>query len=336
MKKRALIVGLGSAIFLSGCMSTNIRPPSTYTKVSLPPADIMPSKDEVSGTRTKVVIFNAEDGNVELAKSAKIGHSVASSLETYIAETGSEIVDRTIAQKLKEEIQLAEMKGKSEYSGPNIANYAITGTITTANVGSKFQEASQWQDKEGKWYTSPAKCTYSANVKGNLRIYKLPGLSFSKAINIDEGVSTSQETRNSRCPYSQGSQEGLVQQAASAAVKDARIEFQNYFAPKAYILERRQSEGENIFKLSRGKDFGFTAQSDISIFHLEESINPLTQEVNIEEYAIAEGTISNEVGQNHAWIVVDEEEASKIKLGDYVKVLYEKSAFESVGSLLKF
>jgi len=335
MKKKILSVWLGGAILLSGCMDTTIKPVGTYQKVSMPAAEIMPTDAELSGERVKVVIFKAEDSNVDLAKSAKLGHSVASTLETFISETSAEIVDRSIAQKLKAEIQLAEMKGKSEYQGPNIADYAITGTISNASVGSKFTEASSWKDEKGEWHTSPATCKYSANVKGNLRIYKLPALDFAKAINIDDGVSATQETRNSRCPYSLQAQQSLVQEAASSAVKDARIEFQNYFAPKAYILEHRFSDGEHIFKLNHGKDLGFESQSELTIFHLESSRNPLTKKESVEEYAVSEGTISNVVGQNYAWIVVDEEDAGKLKLGDYVKVLFEKSMFENLGGLMK-
>ena len=237
MKNVILALGISGAVLLSGC-ATNIKHPSAYAKQNLGPTEIMPTKGELTRDRVKVVIFDAEDSNIELAKNAKIGHSVASSLEKHIAITGAEIVDRNIAQQLKQEIQLAEMKGKSDYQGPNVADYAVTGTISTASVGSKFSEATQWQDKEGKWYTNPAKCTYSANVAANLRIYKLPALSFSKAIDIDDSVSTSQETRRSNCPFPSSAQKGLLQKAASEAVNDARTEFQNHFAKLMQIIER--------------------------------------------------------------------------------------------------
>jgi hypothetical protein len=325
MRKVLLALCVASTTLLAGCAGNQIQDLNSYSRTTLQPADIMPSNDEMSGDKTKVVIFNPIDSDIRLAKNAKLGHSIATSLEKHIAVTGSEIVDRNIAKKLRKEIQLAEMKGGSTYKGPNIADYAITGTVSAANVGSRFTEARRWEDKKGKIHESPAKCTYTAEVSANMRIYKLPALSFSKAITLEDSVSVSEESRNSNCPFSIAAQESLVRQAASDSAEDARIEFQNYFAPKAYVLERRTKEDVSIFKISQGNNLGFTADSDIEIYHLEESTNPLTKKTTTEEYSVSEGTISNQVGKSHAWVVVDDQEkAARIKLGDYVKVSYSK------------
>ena len=62
-----------------------------------------------------------------------------------------------------------------------------------------------------------------------------------------------------------------------------------------------------------------------------------TREESSEEYKIAEGTVTNEVGDNHAWILVDDETAEKIKLGDYVKQNFESSfKLKDLQGLLKF
>ena len=334
MKNILLTICMSGTVLLTGCAGNQIKDVNSYSKATLQPTDVMPSKDEMSGDKTKVVIFNPIDSDIELAANAKAGHSIATGLEKYIAVTGAEIVDRNIAKKLKEEIQLAEMKGGSTYQGPNIADYAITGTVSSANVGSRFTETKSWQDDKGKWHTTPASCTYTAKVSANIRIYKLPGLKFSKTITLDDSVKTSEESRNSRCPFSINAQESLVRQAATRSVKSARTEFQNHFAAKAYVLERRTKEDMTIFKISHGKDLGFVEDSDINIYHLEVSKNPLTDNVTPEEYSVAKGTISNQVGQHHAWVIVeDKERANRIKLGDYVKVLYEKGMFESFAGM---
>jgi len=329
MKKTLIAVGISTAVLLSGCVSTEITSPSTYSKVNMQAADIMPSKEEIKGAKLKVVIFNPDDTGIKLAKNAKLGHSIANTIEQYASKSGVEIVDRNLANKLKQEIELAEMKGKHEYQGPNIADYAITGTVSAVNVGATFSEASSWIDKKGKKHITPASCRYSASVTANLRIYKLPALNFSKAITIDDNVGTSSETRNSSCSFSQASAESLARQAAVAAVKDARTDFQNHFSAKAYVLEQRKKDGENIFKLSRGNDMGFVSQAEVHFYHLEASKNPLSGEMGTEEYRIATGTVSNQVGTNFAWVVIDDEkQAEKIKLGDYVKVEFSKSWHE--------
>jgi len=324
MKKILLALCASSLLLLSGCGPLPIKM-SDYSAARLQPTDPLP---KITEGNSKVVIFKPDVSGVKLAKQAKVGHSIATALEQYISVTGSEIVDREIAQKLKQEIQLAEMKGKSEYQGPNVADFAITGTIASANAGAKFSEASQWTDKNGEIHVTSAKCKYTAQVKANLRVYKLPALSFLKTISIDDSVSVTEDTRGSQCPQSQSSKEALVQQAASKAVKDARDEFQNFFAPKAYVLERRSSESGSIFKLSQGETAGFTYKSDVTFYHLENSRNPLTGKTSSEEYEITTGIVSNLMGGNHAWVLVeDTEKANHIKLGDYVKVVYEKCSW---------
>jgi len=331
MKKTLMTVFISGTVLLTGCVGNQIKNVNSYTKMTLPPADIMPSENAMSGNKTKVVIFNPTENDVELAEAAKIGHSIATSLEKHIAVTGSELVDRSLAEKLRKEIQLAEIKASSTYKGPEIADYAITGTVSSANAGVRYIKENSWQDGEGVWHHTPAKCIYTANVSANMRIYELPGLSFAKAINLEDSASVSEETKYRNCRFSNDAKESLLRQASIKSVKSARIEFQNYFAPKAYVLERRQKENTSIFKISHGNDLGFVADSDIKIYHLEESTNPLTDETTTEEYLVTEGTVSNQVGQNYAWVFVeDEEKASNIKLGDYEKVLYDKGMFESL------
>lgn len=324
---KLMLPAICGAALLSGC-ATTIEHPNTFSKVSLKPTTVMPTKAELGSKNSRVVIFAADDSAINLAKSASAGHTLSSELTKHVSVTGAEIVDRNIAKQLQKEISLAELKGNNDYKGPNVADYAISGKVSTASVGKSFSERRTWKDKKGKWHTIPAKCTYRAKVNATMSIYKLPSLQFSKAINVEGSVSASEETRNSNCPYPRSAQESLVRDAASSAVKKARIGFQNYFAPKAYVLERRVKEDKNIFKISKGKAYGFTPDSEISFYQAEIANNPLTGEESIEEAVIAKGTISDRVGEKHAWIVVDDETANLIKLGDYVKVKYEKNWYE--------
>lgn len=327
MKTKILLSALCATAFISGC-ATKIDNPNTFAKVSLPATDVMPTKAELANGNAKIVVFPVDDSGIKLAKSANAGHTLSTTVEKYVGVTGAELVDRGIAKQLQKEIQLAEMKGRGEYAGPNVADYAITGKVASANIGSSFTEYKRWKDKKGKWHERPASCTYRAKVTATMSIYKMPSLQFAKAITVEGSVSASEDTRNSRCPYSLNAQQSLVRQASESAVKKARIGFQNYFAPKAYVLERRVKEGQNIFKISKGSPSGFTPDSEISFYQAEIANNPLTGETSMEESVVTKGTISDRVGNEHAWVVVDEETANLIKLGDYVKVKYEKNWYE--------
>jgi len=136
VKQRTLYIITG-LILLTGCASTKVDM-SAYHQVPMQRADIMPTPAEVSGKAVKVVIFPPGSGRIRLAISARVPHTLASTLEKYLTNAGAEVVDRNLAKKLRKEIQLAEIKGKSDYTGPQIADYAVTGTVATANFGSSF------------------------------------------------------------------------------------------------------------------------------------------------------------------------------------------------------
>jgi hypothetical protein len=339
MKKQFLLTTIISALALTGCATTSDNF-TQYQSVSMNKADILPTEESLAGEKFKVVIFTADDGGSKLAKKAKAGYSVATTLEKYMAEAGVEIVDRKLAKILEAEMAAAEDLVESTYQGPDIADYAITGSISTAQVGASFTERSSYKDKKGKIHIIPAYCTYSAQVAANLKLHTLPALTYSKTISIDDSVSSTTDTNNSNCPLSASQQQSMVRSAAVEAVKDSRIEFKNYFSPKAYVLEHRVFEDQDIFKLSAGTNLGFKAGDKLKFYNLRKSINPITNVTTNEESPVTEGKVEKElVFDTYAWVSVDHEKAKNIKLGDFVKISYSKGFLEggidSFNSLLK-
>ncbi len=331
MNKIQAIIGFTAVTFLSGCASTKINM-AEYRYIPLQKAAVLPSPDEVAGKPLKVVIFNPESGDIPLANTSRAAHTISSTLEKYMSKAGAEIIDRNLAVKLKKEIQLAEIQGTSDYTGPKISDYSVSGTISSANVGSSFSEARQWQDKKGKWHTVAASCSFSAEISANMKIYKLPSLTYVKSINIRGTSSNSHETRNSNCPIPSNQQNSMIRRAAESAVKSNRIAFQTFFAPKAYVLERRTGQKGDIFKLTQGSKLGFNTGSSVTIYNSQKSTNPLSGEVTNEDYPVTEGLISDNVGTKHAWVIVDDKnQADNIKLGDFVKVKFQKNFLEGFG-----
>ncbi|KZZ34787.1 MULTISPECIES: hypothetical protein [unclassified Oleiphilus] len=337
MKKATLLLG-SISVLLSGCagmMGPKQVDLSEYNRAPLMQAKILPSKEEFGGGKTKVVVFNLDDSNVALAKSAKAGYSFAKALEDKISVTGAEVVDRSIAQKLQQEIELAEMHGSSGYAGPNVASYAVTGEVSAANVGAVYNKAERWQDKKGQWHQRSASCRYSAQAKANLRIYKMPELKLLSSISVDGDVSDSQDTYGSHCPISKQSQEGMIQQAALDAIENFDVEIQNQFAPKAYVVERLSNGEESIFKLSQGSMQGFKPESLVTIYRAMEVKNPITGETSMEEYPISKGVVTAQAAENYAWVALDDSEKDNaIKLGHYAKVKYERSLFSTIGKMV--
>lgn len=332
LKRGSVAVGALAATLLSGCASTGLDNLGEYKKSELPEAEKMPSQAEIENGESKVVIFEVQDGDIPEAKQARVGSALTGELEKFIDRAGAELVDRGVAQKLKDEIRRAEMEGSTGYDGPPVGDFAVRGKISQASFGSDFTEARTWTDDDGKTHRSPPQCTYNATVTANLAVYSLPSLDTAKSVQAEGSVSTSEETRNSNC---NAGGDGLLREAAQEAVQVKRDVLQNFFAPKGYVVERRALEDDNVFRVSLGEEYGAKEGADVRIFKTVESTNPLTGETTVESRKVAEGVITNQVNSDTSWVRVGEPEAAnKVRMGHQVKIHYERSLFEKGSAFL--
>lgn len=332
--KRSLGILMALGV-LGGCSTTAVKM-GEFSPVPLKFAAIMPSKAELSGAPPKVVIFPLNDRRLRMASQAHLGRTVADTLQSYLSESGVDILDRSMYGKLRNEIALAEMKGEARsYGGPSVAGFAIAGDISKADYTHSFTEQSYWKDQNGNMHFIPASCSFNTDVAGNINIYRVPSLQMVKSIGTDATESSSRQTRDSSCQFSNKERSSLLREAASAAVDKARTKLQNFFAPSGYVLERRENKDhKNIFKISIGTTHGSKQGAACDFYQTIASKNPVTGVTSNEEYVIATGEVSNQVGPDYAWVVVNDDQASnKIRLGDKVKFHYTAGFFETVKNL---
>lgn len=324
------LISAAAIIGISGC-SAKIANISEYKPVPMAQSKFMPTKFESS--KPKVVVFELSNGKNQSAVKADVGMTTAAELEKQLSQSGAiEIVDRNAAEKLKDEIQLTEMGGNSSYTGPAIASYAISGTISNAGMSSKFIEASSWVDKEGRTHVTPPSCLYVGSVNGSVKIYELPSMKVSLNRPFSE---SKRQSENARSAYdcTRGDDASLIRAAAVDSAEEMRHDLKNFFAKKAYISEKRIStDGKQIiFKIEFGTNDGVKSGDNIEIYTIEENFNSLQNLSTQEEIKISKATISDQLTQNACWILIENKEtAEKIKQGDYVKLCYEKSFLDSV------
>lgn len=312
-------------ILLVGCTPT-ISNLGEYQPCPIEPCSYMPTPEQLKSSKIKVVIFPLSEGDIDFAKQAKLGSTMAGLLENQLAGGAVEIIDRNSAQKLQKEVKLAEMNKAGSYSGPAVADYAISGAIDNTTFDHDFNEAYTTTDKKGNTYYNSAKFNYKAAVTGKIRIYELPSLRIVKTITFSDTATKSEETK-SASDYKRRD-DNLVGTAGSGAIKSARVELQNFFAKKGYVLERRAKEKVTIYKISLGSDDDLKTGDTCQIFTINKTVNPITQEETPEDFLLGEGKVSNLIANNYAWIVVDETKLhAPVRLGDYVKVKYVKNLF---------
>ncbi|AHI30128.1 hypothetical protein [Marinobacter similis] len=307
MIKKSLWLGVVASLSLGGCATVEVNPRDLDNRVQLPLSVTNPSPG--GAVTSKVVIFEVDTSNAKVAKESEAGSSIQFALDGYINEAGAELVDRNLAAKLKDEVIRAEMGGAGAYQGAPVADYAVRTTVTGASFGAEFKEASRWTDDDGKTHVTPASCNYASRVGLSVDVYTVPELKRVKSLRGTGSTSASEDARNSNCSKGGPS---LVRRAAEDAVYEIQEELKAFLAPTGYVLHGFETaEGKYILKTTLTKAIGAKEGKGVRIINVTEEGD---------RYPIGEGKIATPLVQSGAFVVVDEETISRVRIGDEVRV----------------
>ena len=313
MKKALQLVGISSIAVLSGCsfmQPHNVSKPNLGPQYELKTSESNPSPG--GAQRSKVVVYEVDNGGLRRAKKANMTTPVLSQLSSTINGAGAELVDRDLAQDLEEEIDAAQAKGSGSYGGAPVADYAVRSRLTDASFGSNFDEA--YTDEDGNTY--PATCTYTASAEVAVDVFTVPELNLVKSLIGSDTESTTEDTRSSSC---RGTGDGMLRSAGKNAIIDIKGPLSNFFAPIGYVVNAmsfKPDEDKVALKTSLTSSLGAKPGGAVTI---------TTVEPNGDRYDVAEGEIGEPVVQSGAVVVVDKEKADIIKIGDEVSPDYSCS-----------
>ncbi len=330
------------ALIFTSC-APKIKNFDSYNKQYLPQSSFLPTKKDLNSNLPKVVVFKFDSNNIETAKQAKLEESLAEYIENLISKNNlANILDRSSTKKLKDEIKLSELNQTGSYKGPQIADYAVSGSVSNASFSKKYKSSGVMYDSNtGALVSVPARYIYESDVEGSLKIYEIPSLKVLKNIKFS-GYSTRQENVKSDGlnigSISFGKKDpglekdnGLVRKAAGDAIKAVEPFLKQALIKKGYILEKRVHEDKVIFKVSLGSNNGIKHGDNLEIVGKYEIENPITKESEIEKRILAKGKVTNLINPKSCWIVLNKDkEISKIRLGDIVNMMYKQSEFTKI------
>jgi hypothetical protein len=308
MQRRHAVLAAVVLVALAGCANTKVAGgAAAWTPVEMKDGDAVPANTDPS-RRTRVVVLPSDE-SPSAPRGANLAAIASAAIETILGSGGVEVVERSLAGRLDQELKLAEMKGTGAYAGPDVADYAVRVVMGPANGGSSFQPASQFKNPlNGQIVNVPAGYTHVGTSNMTLRMYAVPSLKLVESMPIEGRVSVSQQP-------SPGNAIGLVRQATEDGIKGKRAAVLNEFSPKGYITERRVKDKASIFRVQLGKQTGAKTGDSVEIVTLQKVGN------SYDEVVLGKGRMSDIVGNEGSWILVDDEKiASRVRKYDYVKV----------------
>lgn len=334
--KHGIIATAVTTSILSGCMSTtkvenkvDVVTNSQYI-VEMPESEFMPSQAELVGEQRSVVVLPVKiDSNADFETGAV--RQVSSELENGLITAGVEIVDRSLAAKLGDEILAYEATGQFSGAGIDVADVAILPAIHNVGIAKSFTPASNYVNKDGKRIYTPAKCSYEATVTGNVKLFELPELTETEAFNMRGTASTALSINNSSCPVSQDIAYSLASQASGNSVYNILSDIQKNFSKSGYVMQYRKRDDLHLVNITLGTGQKLKEGQKI-IFATKLSQPDYTTGENVISTVVYDftGVVSDMIDSGSAWVIVDEEAEGRLKKGDIAKTDFEKSLWDDM------
>ncbi|PKH07572.1 hypothetical protein [Moritella sp. Urea-trap-13] len=310
LKKTALALSL--SVILSGCAATKVCEPNYKVDIA---ASEQPAK---TAEDKKIIVLPIEIGFKDPA-AKKIQSVLRNELESQIVASGTNLVDRKIANKLKNELRLAEQSGRYNTKGVPIADYAILTEITASDLKTSFSKARTYKNDDGETVKVAASCSYEVDVSAIAKVVSLPDMQLIKRIELKGDKSTSSETSNSRCPVSNTQYAGLASEAAAEAVQHDN-ELKSLLALSAPVMELRQCDAGTMVKIAIGSNKNMQPGTEIAFSKAIQN-----SEGEIETFSIGDGTIvdipQHGIKPKYSWVEITEELALQISKGDQAKIV---------------
>jgi|GEM_PF-1254396 len=304
---KLLAVSTALSLLLSACGSTPPPALPTYPDVNIASLPGVPENmGSVIGGKLLVV------PGVKADVPAYIQETFTDDVREFVVASGSEVIDRNMAERFKEEIQLKENLSEDyeAYEGPVEAKFLVIPTITNYSYGSEYEKAYTTTTKKGETIRHDAECDYRGSTKGNIQIRSLPSMRQVLSLNLSASASSSQKNPSSRKCKEAGLINGVIAKAIGEMLEKGDnnyITLSKYIGSQGIITAAKSVNGELYFETSLGRIHGAKAEEPVAIY----------QEMEGELVKISTGKLvdRDNIYNKKSFITVDKDAAGRIKRG---------------------
>ena len=238
-------------------------------------------------------------------------HNILKRLEQYLdKELGKQSaapVDRGLNKTVKDEIELAEIYGKS--SSRQDVDYVLLLVLDDYQKESSTTQKESLFDAKKKYY----KCEYGSNYAGWIRVYEIPSMKVVDQWEIDQSKSDSfEEKQASACNSKFNNKlEALHSKMINNTVCQSEQHLRNVMAPSGHVLAMNKTEKDIMYDISIGSSLKVNADDTILFYH----------KLSNEPYA--EGKVIKGVKSHSATVMLTSiKENETVYRGDWVRPHY--------------
>lgn len=306
------------ALTLAACATT-----APEVNLNLLPAEPMldvnnmPNAQELDGRPLNVLTMASKTDNVLINK-YKLNEQLPGKIEKVVMSGGALTVERSLATKLIEEIELSEESGNyGAYQGPNVSDLVMVAKLTNAAFSKDFRESYTYKNKKGETVRVPAKCSFKAQVEGFVKILSLPNMQLVETVPFSETESNSTDTRNSNCPISEQNISHMLNTAMTDSFNGGSTltKIKSAVAAKAYIVGKKSDGKTTFFKTTLKKSLGAVEGQTVRLY--------MTDENSGELLFIGDGTITSReyITDKYSYIYLNDKKIEPmIRKGMVVKI----------------
>jgi len=279
-----------------GCSSINLQ---EFKPKSMQKNKYSSVKKDLKSENKKIAIIKIDNGKSDLAKNLNLGNIISNEIKNELSLIG---------------IQSIITNDKSNINS-NDFKYIIDGKINNVTYGYEYLAPAPSITITGKTVMSPAKHEYTSCINGFLDIKKVSSLEIVKSIPFEKCKSKTECAKNPK----KRSYTSLIIENARDALKSIKTNIKNFFGHRGYISEQRTNGKTTIVKTTLGRKYGAKRGENVEFFTIKGDTKTL----------IGNGVISNQITDNTSWVIVDSlNEGAELKVGDFIKIKYEKGFFD--------
>ncbi len=329
MNKKSLLVSMVATLTITACVST--QPPTalpTFPDVNI---DSLPGTPDDLGSIQSSKLLVAQGTKVGVPEYVQA--LFADSIREFIVDSGSEVIDRQMAQRFMDEIQLKENLAEDydAYEGPVEAKFLVIPTITSYSWGSEYEKSYTTKNKDGESTRHPDECDYTGRAKGNIQIRSLPSMKQILSVNLSGRKSSSQESPSSRKCNEGSMVNGVIKGAIGELLEkgdDDYVTLSKYVGSQGIVTGAKQAEGKIYFETNLGRIHGAKAEQAVAIY--------IKMGGELVKVASGELVDKDNIFNRKSFIIVEEEYQSRIKRGMIVMLSGEcTNMFCSIDNKIK-